>query len=855
MVLDLEDLEFKPTNLIPGFSERLRHLIPSLYNHQCSEGHPGGFFSRVDDGTWMGHVIEHIALEIQSLAGMNVAFGRTRGTGEEGIYHVVFSYTVEDAGVYAAQAAVRIAEALINGQPYNLQADLDRLRTINEEKSLGPSTLSIVEEAKRRGIPVMRLDDGALVQLGYGKGLKKIEATITGKSGQIAVDLVGNKSRTKKLLQEAFVPVPEGTVVSSRDELSAAIDAIGFPLVVKPLDGNQGKGATTNIQNMECALEALRRAQVYSQKAVVERYIQGRDFRALVIDQKLVAVAMRTPAAVMGDGKSTITELVEAVNKDPRRGNGHCKVLSKIMLDAASLELLQLKGLTPDSVLPEGTELWLKTTANLSTGGTAEDVTDTVHPANKTLFERIARVVDLDICGIDVMAPDLQTPVAQNGGAIIEVNAAPGLRMHLEPTTGKARNVAAPIVDMLFPNNENGRIPIIAITGTNGKTTTTRLLARMARQQGWHTGFTTTDGIYINEEQIYKGDCSGPSSAQVLLKDPSVEFAVLETARGGILRSGLGFDHCDCAIVTNIAEDHLGIDYINNLDQLANIKSVVPEAVLPTGWVVLNADDDLVYAMKDRVKAQVALFSLYPDSVRIQQHCENGGRAAIIEDGYIIIREGNLLKPIEEVKNIPITYNGKALFNVYNVLGAALAAWCTGIKFSTISGTLRQFHHSAEMTPGRLNEYKFNDFTIMVDYAHNVHGLKALGDFIKLLPASKRVGVIAGIGDRRNEDMMDLAEEAARIFDEIVIRQDEDLRGRTEFEISSLLRTGVQRVDPHKKITYFSNEKDAIDFAVQSAVPDSLTVIFVDNVNAVSRCIQQHWERYKSHKEELKRAV
>jgi cyanophycin synthetase len=854
-LLDLEELEEFPTNKIPNFYERITQLIPSLYTHECSEGIPGGFFLRVKDGTWMGHVIEHIALEIQSLAGMDVGFGRTRGTGTKGHYHVVFSYEVEEAGRFAAKAAVRIAESLVRNEPYDLQADITHMKNIAERMKLGPTTASIVAEARSRGIPCTRLDDEAYVQLGYGSNHKKIEASISSQTSIIGVELAGDKHRTKQILTDVFVPVPNGVTISDVENIESAIDEVGMPVVIKPLDGNQGKGATTNIKTLSCAVDAFHRAKEFSDKIIIERFIEGRDFRALVVNYKFIAAALRTPAAVIGDGEHTITQLIDIVNEDPRRGNGHCNVLTKITVDEATNEILARHQYTLDTVLPEGAELWLKTTANLSTGGTSEDVTEKVHSCNASLFERIARTMGLDICGIDVMAPDLSVPITQNGGAVIEVNAAPGLRMHLEPTTGTPRNVAVPIIDMLFPGDRNGRIPIVAITGTNGKTTTSRILSQMVQQSGLNTGLTTTDGIYINRELIFKGDCSGPFSAQVLLRDPIVEFAVLECARGGILRSGLGFDECDCAIVTNVAEDHLGMDGIDTLEKLARLKSVVPETVKKDGYAILNADDDLVYAMKDKLSCKVALFSLHMDNIRIEQHCEGGGIAAISDEGYLLIREGKKLTVIDEVQNVTLTYGGKAKFNVANVLAAVLAAYVNNISLDNVRNTLRNFKTPADVTPGRMNEFKFDGFSVMVDYAHNTHGLKAFGEFVTAIPATKRVGVITGVGDRRNEDIIALAEEAARIFDEIVIRMDEDLRGRTEFEIASLLGNGIQRAAPGKKVMYFSNEPDALDHVVHHAEVGSFTVIFADKVDWVCNRLKEYVDRFSRSNQSMKQTA
>jgi cyanophycin synthetase len=839
MLLDLEEIDQQPTNKIPGFYQRMRQLIPSLYSHRCSEGNPGGFFKRVEQGTWMGHVIEHIALEIQSLAGMEVGFGRTRESNTKGIYHVVFSYLDAEAGKYAANAAVNIAQALISNEAYDLDKDINALKDIWDTNRFGPSTGSIIEEAQRRKIPVIRLDDNSLVQLGYGCHQKRIEATIASCTSSIAVDIAGDKNTTKRLLESAEVPVPTGSKLNSEEELQDAINNIGFPVVVKPADGNQGKGATTNINSYSEALLAFAAAKKYSESIICEKYIPGDDYRALVINYKFVAAAMRKPAAVVGDGVHTIAELVELVNRDPRRGNGHENVMTRILIDDSTSQLLQKKGYTLQTVLPAGEECWLKTTANLSTGGTATDVTDSVHKKNILLFERIARTVGLDICGIDIMAPDLITPILQNGGAIIEVNAAPGFRMHLQPSEGKPRNVAAPVLDMLFKNNSPATIPIIAVTGTNGKTTTTRMIAHMCRQQGLVTGYTTTEGVYIQEDQIMAGDCSGPASARMVLKDPAVEMAVLECARGGILRSGLAFHECDAAVITNVAEDHLGLEDINTVQQLAKVKAVVAQSVKKDGYAILNADDDLVFAMRNELDCKVALFSLEDGNPRIRQHCDRGGVAAVVSAGEVLLINGKEKISVASVADVPITFGGKCDFNIANTLGAVLAAYVQQFPLATIREALRTFIPSPQLTPGRMNIFDFRSFTVLVDYAHNPHGMRAVGKYIQKVPALKRIGIIAGVGDRRKEDLVALGEEAARIFDEIIVRMDDDLRGRTMGEIFDLVSLGIFNIDQNKSVELIPDETDALQVAIHNACPECLIVVLTDKVVHATEVVQQ----------------
>ena len=830
MLLDLQEMEQYPSNSIPGFNDRLKALMPSLYEHRCSEGVPGGFYHRLDEGTWMGHVIEHVALEMQSLAGMESGFGRTRGADREGVYHVVFSYYEAKAGQYTAKASVALVEAIIRGEDYDLEADLQALREIRESERLGPSTGALVDEARRRRIPWIRLNRRSLVQLGYGKNQRRIQATVASTTSSIAVELACDKEDTKNLLEAAEVPVPRGVIVYNEEELEAAVKKLGYPLVTKPLNGNHGRGATTNLRSWEEALHGLEQAQKHGRAVIVERFITGLDHRVLVINYKFVAAALRTPAAVTGDGRSTIQQLIDEVNKDPRRGFGHEKVLTNIKIDTATEKILDAKGLTLESVLPQGEELWLKPTANLSTGGTATDVTDRVHPNNIVLCERIARIIGLDICGVDIMASDLETPLTENGGAVLEVNAAPGFRMHLEPTVGLPRNVAEPVIDMLYPPGSEYRIPILAVAGTNGKTTTTRLLAHIMRQTGKTVGFTTTDGVYIQNQLMMRGDCTGPKSAEFVLKDPTVEVAVLECARGGILRAGLGFHQCDVAVVTNVAGDHLGIGTIDTIEKLARVKAVVPNTVMRSGYAILNADDDLVYDMRRGLDCKIALFSLDENNPRVKSHCEKGGIAAVYESGYVTILKGGWKIRVDRAANIPITFGGAAEFNIANALGAVLAAYVSDVHMDDIRQALETFVPGAAQTPGRMNVFKFRDFSVMLDYAHNTHGMQAIGKFMKNVQASHKVGIVAGVGDRRDQDTIELAEECAKIFDEIIIRQDKNLRGRTTEEIIGLIEKGIRNINPQLPVHVIPKESEAIDFAVKNAKKDSFITIISDVV-------------------------
>jgi len=841
MVLDLEEMEALPSNKIEGFPDRLKAMFPSMYSHRCSEGCEGGFFMRVDEGTWMGHIIEHIALEIQTLAGMDTGFGRTRGYGEKGVYNVVFSYMEESVGRYAAKVAVQICEALIAGETYDLSDDIQHMRELREADRLGPSTGSIVEEAEARGIPWIRLNKYSLCQLGYGANQKRIQATVTSETSSIGVELACDKEDTKFLLEQAQVEVPRGDIIRRESSLEDACKYVGYPLVIKPVDGNHGRGITVDINNYEDALAAFANAKESSRSGaiIVEKFVTGKDYRLLVINNKLVAAALRTPAHVIGDGKSSVQELIDEVNKDPRRGFGHENMLTQITVNDLTKNIIKDAGYTLESVIPKDNMLILKDTANLSTGGTAEDVTDILHPANVAMAERISKIIDLDICGIDVMTTDITKPLSETGGAVLEVNAGPGFRMHLAPTKGLPRNVAGHVIDKLFPQGNTGRIPIIAITGTNGKTTTSRLISHIAKMSGYRVGYTTTDGVYIQNRLLMSGDCTGPASAEFVLKDPTVNLAVLECARGGLLRAGLGFKKCDIAVVTNVSADHLGLKGIHTIEQLAKVKGVVPETVLPNGYAILNADDDLVYDMRRTVNCNVALFSMDENNPRIKALQRLHGITAVYENGYVTICRGEWKMRIMKAEHIPITYGGKAAFMIQNVLGAVLAAHVQGISIEDIKAALETFIPSASQTPGRLNLFEFKDFTILLDYAHNPSGMLALKQFTDNLEATVKVGIIAGVGDRREEDTNQIGSIAAEMFDEIIIRQDKRLRGRTEEELIKMLHDGIKMVNPNKKTTIIPSEKEAITYAIKNAVKGSLIILCSDVIPDALELVQK----------------
>lgn len=838
--LDLEEMEQFPTNKIEGFLERFTGTFPSMITHECSEGTAGGFFERLRRGTWLGHVMEHVALELQTMAGMDCGFGRTRESSVKGIYTIVFTYVIEEAGLYSFDAAFKLVSALAHGEDCDVAAEVTVVKNLALKFGLGPSTKSIVDEAERRGIPWSRMGTNSKIRLGYGTAQKQFQATITCTTSEIAVRLAGNKDATKKILASHYVPVAKGDCCTTIDELQSIIERIGFPLVLKPLDGNQGKGATINVVDYDAAVAAFDYAKTYSSIVLVEHFISGFDYRFLVVDGRFIAAAKRIPALIVGDGKLTIDRLLLNLNSQEGRGNGHESSLTKIVADQDLFTQLSKYGYTLNSIPKRGEVLNLKSTCNLSTGGTAEDVTDSVHSENIFLAERVAKIIGLDVCGIDIVTTSVAEPLSTNGGVVLEVNAAPGFRMHLNPSVGQPRNVAKAVVAMLYPEGSSSKIPLFAVTGTNGKTTTTRLLAHIGKLAGYTVGYTTTDGIYVNGYKIKSGDCSGPSSGSIVLSDPTVDFAVLETARGGLLRNGLCFDTCDVGIVTNIAEDHLGLNEIHTLEQLTNVKAVIPRSVHKDGWAILNADDTNCLKIAAELTCKVGYFTMDIENATIRKLLSDDLLVAYVENGVVTISYEGVNYPIEHVNNIPLSNGGAAKFMIANVLAALAAAFSYGLDIELIRKALCSFEACYEMTPGRLNLFKFKNYNVLVDYAHNPHGLLALKDYLRTMPSSRTIGIIAGIGDRRDEDTILLAKIAASMFDHIIVRQEHSLRGKNIEDINALVAKGISSAARAVTYEFIPDETEAIQHALKIVKSGELLVALSDDYETVIRIINEH---------------
>jgi cyanophycin synthetase len=834
MTIDLGEYDEVFTNQLDGFVDKLLALLPSLDDHRCSEGVKGGFIKRMREGTLLGHVIEHIALELQFIAYMDVGFGKTVDADDPGTFNVIFSYWVEEAGLYAGIEAVALVNSILGDKPYDLENTIYELKDIRDEHYLGPSTASIVREAERQNITVLRLDDYNLVQLGEGKYQKRIQAAMSSNTSLIGVETAGNKRLTKIMLEDAGIPVPKGTVVRKLKSAIEDAEWLGYPVTVKPHDGHHGKGVTTNLTNETELVEAFERAKDMSNKVIVEQHLVGSDYRLLVVGGKFVAAAKRLPAAIVGDGQHTIAELIDIENQNPDRGYGHENVMTRLQVSSVTKHLLEKAEYTMETVLEDGQTFYLELTANLSTGGSAEDVTHRVHKTNRFMAERIAQIIDLDIAGIDVMAPTLSEPIAKVGGAVIEVNAAPGLRMHLAPAKGKARNVARPIIDMLFPKGAPSDVPIVAVTGTNGKTTTVRLIANMLKGVGYQVGMTTTDGIYVQDRLIASGDMSGPYSAKVILKDPMVDCAVLETARGGIIREGLGYKMADVGVVLNVQPDHLGLKGIHTVEDLAKVKAVVAEMVRTGGFTVLNADDDQCINMAQYCREEIIYFSLRPSNPVIQTHLDHEHTAVVYDRGYITIMTGTSATPVARAVDMPITLEGRALFNVQNALAAAAVGHAMDLKIEEIRHGLISFFPSPSQTPGRTNFFSINDFEVMLDYAHNPPAYKNIMDLISRLGHNRCLFVFDVVGDRRDEDLREISTLIASGCQHAIVYEDKKLRGRQPGELMDIVEKAFLESDfQAEAFEKIADEGQAIERALSIAQKDDLVCIMSGRVEEV----------------------
>jgi len=843
--LDLGALEAWPTGRLgAGFIDALAAALPGLAEHGCSYREPGGFFRRMreGEGTWLGHVLEHVAIELQNIAGEEVTFGKTRGAGPPGVYTVVYEYAQRDEGIAAGELGLRLLCSLLppqlrpaDGVPadWSWPEARDQFIRFAQRRALGPSTASLVRAAEQRDIPWLRLNDQSLVQLGHGKYQQRIQATVTGRTPHISVELASDKEETNKILGGLGLPVPQQELVQSETQAVRAARRIGFPVVTKPYNGNHGRGISIRLTTDAEVAQGFLAAREHSRSVIVETFLEGDDHRLLVVNGELVAATRRTPGHVVGDGEHDIAALVEIVNQDPRRGVGHEKVLTRLELDAQAHKMLERAGMTAASVPARGQMVYLRSTANLSTGGTATDVTDVIHPDNREMAERAVRAIGLDVGGVDFLSKNITESYRSIGGGICEVNAAPGFRMHVAPSEGSARDVAAPVIDMLFQPGAAARVPIAAITGTNGKTTTARMLAHITKMAGFTPGLTTTDGVYIDGQRTVPGDMTGPVSARMVLADPQIDVAVLETARGGLLRAGMGVNEVNVGAVLNVQADHLGLKGIDTLEQLAEVKRIVVEVA--TDCAVLNADDALVLKMSGYTEAKnICYVTLNPHHSLVREHIRAGGRACALEAGVngqmitLYDRSGHI--PLLWTHLIPATLEGRATHNVQNAMFAAAMAFSLGIKLDAIRQGLRTFDATFFQAPGRMNIFSEHPFKVLFDYGHNAHAVAALADLAQRLDVTgRRIVVLAGPGDRRDEDLVAIANAVAGRFDHYICRRDDSLRERAPDEVPRIQAKALRAAGvAEQAISVIPDEQDAIAAALNMGQPGDLLLIFAD---------------------------
>lgn len=847
-VVDLGNLFDTPTKDIDGFNERLLKMLPGFKNHVCSLGYEGGFVERLEEGTYLTHVTEHMILELQGLMGHEVNYGKSRATEKPSVYYLAFEYRNEKFAIECLLASVEIINRLIAGEMPDIEAICRHLRRMAAESDLGTSTGAIFQEARRRNIPVSCLEHSSVLRLGNGKYTKYLEASMTDRCGCVAVDIAGNKHLTKQILSEAGIPVPRGDIAYTLRSAAVAAASIGWPVVVKPFDANQGKGVFTNITNMKELEDAFDTATRYSHAVLVERHIPGKDHRLLVVGGKMAAAAERRAPFVTGNGINTIRQLVDIENRNPLRGADHEKPLTIIRIDDMSRQVLAKCGYNEDSIPPAGEKVMLRFNGNLSTGGTARDCTDEVHPYNAELAVNAARLMELDIAGIDITCNDISKPLDEDNGAVIEVNAAPGLRMHLYPTEGISRNVAGDILEYLYPQGKPSGIPVVSVTGTNGKTTVTRMIAHTLGLDGTVVGMTSTSGIYIGGECILKGDNTGVLSAARVLKDTRVEAAVLETARGGIIKRGLGYDLADVGVIVNISDDHLGLDGVNTLDELAKVKSLVAEAVKPNGTAVLNADDKMTPMILERITCKPLLFATKYNNLLLQRAIKEGHKAVYAREGAVYTVSGGDETLIARIEEVPITYGGKAACNTENTLAAVSSLFALGTPASRIREGILSFKPDTSTNPGRFNIFDMGGFSVMLDYGHNIAGYRAAIEMVHRFNASAYTGVIGMPGDRRDESINEVGRLCGRSFSKIYIKEDNDLRGRDVGEVADLLYSAAVSEGMDKStLNVIYQEDKALEAAIMDAVPDEMIIMFYEEfepaVEVIERCRKQLAEK------------
>ncbi|MCR6546300.1 cyanophycin synthetase [Dehalobacterium formicoaceticum] len=852
LLVDAGALSDIPTKDLSGFNEQLLSNFPGLKKHYCSLGYEGGFVTRLKEGTYVCHVAEHLTLELQSMAGFDVYFGKTRWAENPSLYHIIYEYMDEEIGLACGYAAVEIISCLAHNESVSTKAQLEKIKRLAAETALGPSTKAIYQAAEKRKIPVRRLGHESLLQLSYGNKMRLIQASLPDGTSCLATDIAKNKDLTKQMLGAYGIPVPEGRIVYDEEEALATGKALGYPLALKPFDGNQGRGVSLNIRDENQLRSAYRAAAKYSTALIVERFISGNDFRVLVVGDRVVAASERKPPFVTGDGIHSIKELVHRENRNVQRGVGHEKPLTKIKLDHVAKHFLHKNGLSENDIPGKSEVIALRENGNISTGGTARDCTAEVHPVNQEIAVRAAKIIGLEIAGIDFVMADIARPLQEGKGAIVEVNAGPGLRMHLFPTFGSSRDVGQEIIDFLYPQGEDVTIPIISVTGTNGKTTVTRLLKHVLSLTGKRVGMTCTQGTYIGGKCISMGDNTGPMSAQLVLSNREVEAAVLETARGGIVRRGLGYDLADVGVIINVSDDHRGQDGIDTLEDLAFAKSLVIEAIKPGGCAVLNADDPMTPYFAKRIHGKIIYFSQNHDNDLIKNHVQKGGQAVMVMDQMIVLDQDGKKIPLISVPEIPITFGGSSKCNIENALAAVSALYALNISEHIIAMGLRSFHPDVNTNPGRFNLFDLGDCKVMLDYGHNISAYEAVGQLIPYIGTERAVGIIGMPGDRMDENIIEAGKIAGRVFSKIYIREDRDLRQRAPGEVAHLLYQGIMEGGGDEgEISVVPSETESLQIAVEEALPGDLIVLFYENFQHVFDILQKLIEKRSDMSEDF----